>query len=469
LIIGAHRIRKLVIVVLTVSNTSVFSSPLLADVSGVEKNKNTSSSTKGEDVSASHKKTKAISGSYRPLRSQLLLISEVTLLTHRADKDLPNSRFFLALGAEDSPKPKNLQILHDQLTLLISDSQWQYSWQTSDEKTEINPVKNKDYHGKEYILSRRAVTDEDRKVERIKNGMARLKYLNNLVKNWDSESEALKNDDPDLYTNLGYFPARATISLFGSLPEETMKQTLAGKNGVLSINSLSASQLNLMNKAFADRGDKTEFTAQSQETIKLIAILEEQGPDVGLILYSKDGNQLGGHSIMQRGQYSEHEPLREKAAKRRELEANKILAKVSKVDKVTIPWNLPTKSSTEPPLSAYLRAFADQTGLSIVGLWPDPETQPADAKGKAVARLYRRRLSASISGRPLAEALNTLCKVYGSAWRLDAPEEEAEIETQATEKVLKEASATDKDQNIGCIIRFWAAPPTFISGSGKQR
>ena len=67
----------------------------------------------------------------------------------------------------------------------------------------------------------------------------------------------------------------------------------------------------------------------------------------------------------------------------------------------------------EPPLAAYLRAFAEQTKLTVLAHWPQDGKALTDSRGQP------KRLPASIVNRPAGEALDILCRTYGGEWVQD--------------------------------------------------
>ncbi|HET6386474.1 MAG TPA: hypothetical protein VFJ58_24030 [Armatimonadota bacterium] len=120
---------------------------------------------------------------------------------------------------------------------------------------------------------------------------------------------------------------------------------------------------------------------------------------------SSDPNRwdLGpGGDVLHPDQYAPDAQAQMAAAKERaSAAALEYIAHGAKI--VTIDHSMPLEKD-EPPLAAYLRSFARQTGLTILAFWPK------EAKGP------QQRISKSIIRQPVSKALDILCKSYQCEW-----------------------------------------------------
>lgn len=391
-------------------------------------------------------------GGYLPLRQQLSRLSKISGYTYTADKDLPNSRLFIAVGSLANFDQSNQQEVRNQLSELLTGPQWQYLWRT--EKSAKNEAKI-------FLLERHAITDADRQTALIKNSSEKLRYLSGLVKDWPAQREAVMQEDVDTGNYLNAAFVRNGISLLNSLPWDLVTQALSGQTVELSASSLSDEQIGFLYEYQGRNMVNSKDELRTQGTIRLRPVNPSGTQPTGATVdvYTKDKNDAYGGDVLD-------VPHHWEVAGERQKVANVALAKVVKKDRVTIRWDMPTASPNEPPLAAYLRSFAEQTGLTVLGRFPDPKAQAADKEGKAAARLYNRRMSNSIVNKPLAEALNMLCSTYQSFWILDKPiNPEAGVTVPSD---VPQGTASKKDSGLpnkkrGHIIRFWAyvvTPPT---------
>ena len=100
------------------------------------------------------------------------------------------------------------------------------------------------------------------------------------------------------------------------------------------------------------------------------------------------------------------------AARHRQEAAEALAAKTPGANVVTIDKATQPQDG-EPPLAAYLRAFAEQTKLTVLAHWPQDSKALTDSKSQP------KRLSASIVNKPAGEALDILCKTYSGEWVQD--------------------------------------------------
>jgi len=99
-------------------------------------------------------------------------------------------------------------------------------------------------------------------------------------------------------------------------------------------------------------------------------------------------------------------------ARHRQEAADALAAKTPGAKTVTIDKAAKPEPG-EPPLAAYLRAFAEQTKLTVLAHWPQEGKALTDSRG------FPKRLPASIVNKPVGEALDILCKTYGGEWVQD--------------------------------------------------
>ena len=79
---------------------------------------------------------------------------------------------------------------------------------------------------------------------------------------------------------------------------------------------------------------------------------------------------------------------------------------IPKAPAITIDAAMPLKKD-EPPFAAYLRSFAEQTGLTLLAYWPKETKDP------------QQRMAQSITRQPAAQALDSLCRAYHCKWVQD--------------------------------------------------
>jgi hypothetical protein len=141
------------------------------------------------------------------------------------------------------------------------------------------------------------------------------------------------------------------------------------------------------------------------------------GPGLMLTVYTVPGFGGPGRDLLHSLSFPELGEERAQAAARRESEQNSSMAEVSGVATVTIERDLEVATPEEPPLAAYLGAYAKQTGLTVLAWWPPHVT--AATSDAYTAKLWKHRLPKSIRKRPLAEAMNAICKAYGLRWTME--------------------------------------------------
>ncbi|MES2465454.1 MAG: hypothetical protein V4671_33215, partial [Armatimonadota bacterium] len=388
--------------------------------------------------------TDALPGGYLPVRQQLSRLSTFSGYRYTADKEMPNARLFIAVGPLDNTDAANRQEVRNQIAELLTGPKWQYLWtaQTAPEKEAKEP--------KAFVLGRHAITEAERQAKLTKAYKEKLRYLADLVEDWPAQQETLKKENIDLANDFNAAFVRGGISLLDSLPPDVVNQALSGQTTDIAAATLSDEQLGFLEKYNSQYSSASKADLQANYAIRLLPKGNEGGLIVGL--YTKDKADFHGYDVL------DLTPIDEFAEERQKI-GNVGLAKVVKKDRVTIRWDIPAASPDEPPLAAYLRSFAEQTGLTVLGRFPDPKAQAPDKAGKAAARLYNRRMSKSIVNKPLAEALNTLCSVYQSYWILDKPINPEAGVTVASDVPQSAASKKDSDlpnKKRGHIIRFWA-------------
>lgn len=129
----------------------------------------------------------------------------------------------------------------------------------------------------------------------------------------------------------------------------------------------------------------------------------------------EQGWGLGSNEMLYPNASEFEDEGRQIASQHRQEAADALAAKTPGAKSVTIEASARPEPG-EPQLAAYLRAFATQTGLTVLAHWPQESNADLDKRrGKG---LYK-KLPASIVRRPAAEALDILCKTYGGEWVQD--------------------------------------------------
>ena len=100
------------------------------------------------------------------------------------------------------------------------------------------------------------------------------------------------------------------------------------------------------------------------------------------------------------------------AARQRQKVTDALAAKTPGAKTVSIDKGLKPQEG-EPPLAAYLRAFAEQTKLTVLAHWPAGSKALTDPRGRP------RTLPTSVVNKPAGEALDILCRTYGGEWVQD--------------------------------------------------
>ncbi len=370
----------------------------------------------------------AVASSHIP-QSTTGLDKKLTLLTKRQPlsklmHDVQKATTGVQLSQADSVKDVSVycvlnaqtpRSLLPQIQRLFTDSEWQYQWQ---ERTS-------DSTHSAYRLWRQPV-DLRAKQEFAKQQASRR--LLQLLEDLHGGSNA--GEDPETAWLLSQPMFHSGIAMLGTLSEGQIDGVLNGQPLTLPFPSLSPEQQALSSQAMggyelatstAPNGAVTiDYNKQDlNETgyIVIKAIPEDTDPGsltLQLCGYSNPDSGLGmGGDVL-------HAPVGTNfgSSNPNPADANPgpaapadatpaATADIPSVKVVTIDAALKTQPD-QSPLEAYLGAFAAQTHLSILGLWPD---NPKDLQQR-LPKEPQQRLPQSIIQQPVKDVLDTLARTY---------------------------------------------------------
>lgn len=368
--------------------------------------------------------TVTVKPSWLPLSKQLASLQEATKVPVSLNSSVPDDLIFVAASSRTE-----FSVLH-QMRLLLTDDYRRGEWVSQDLKA--------DKHA--YHLWHEAVTPKERRAKMAREAEERLARLLSLLHAGTSAWDAARQKDPDLSNGISQPVMQAPLLLAGTLSPEQLDGVLMGEPLTLQITDMSPQNQAIVRQSTgATPSDNDAMTVQDRagrviSTFYYMRNLNTSGkivftstplPDdpgtLGLcvtVYPERDptsGAQTGlGGSEMLHMHDSDFVPDEKQKieARHRQEAADALAAKTPGAKTVTIDKAAQPQPG-EPPLAAYLRAFAEQTKLTVLAHWPLGSKALTDAKG------LPRRLPASIVNRPAAEALDILCKTYGGEWVQD--------------------------------------------------
>ncbi|HET6385115.1 MAG TPA: hypothetical protein VFJ58_17120 [Armatimonadota bacterium] len=299
-----------------------------------------------------------------------------------------------------------------QVRLLLTDAQWKYQWANR----KLNPTTT------EYLLWRAPVDPAQREQYERQRVRDRLSSLVQLLNAPPAALDDLAQRDPETAAILRQPVWRSWIALAGRLTPDQLNGVLAGRPLILPVSSLPTDEKAMLHQAMGRMGTVTTmdahgvrhelFNPSKVDSMGEVKFNAEKGAEPGSlqlnISITSDPNlwDLGpGGDVLHPDQYAPDIQVQMAAAKARSSAAAlEYITRPAKI--VTIDHSMPLEKD-EPPLAAYLRSFAQQTGLTILAFWPKGAKRP------------QQRLAESITRQPVSKALDALCRSYQCEWVTD--------------------------------------------------
>jgi hypothetical protein len=349
-------------------------------------------------------------GQRRPLSKLLEVIQERTGVPLSCVRTVPNEPVFAASNGAGA------STLLRQLRLLLSDDDWRYQWANRRIATDIT----------EYRLWRTPVDPQERHAYEERRLRERLAYLLDLLQAGPEAWDRLREEDPDLAARLRQPMFRAMLKLTDHVSSDQLVTVLCGQPLTLSVADMAPEEQALVRQSVgglrgstvieSDGSMRTDFDVRDLESMGEVVIratrshvAEPNALSLHLSVFTSPampGQSRGGSGADVLYPRPQEEFARERetiAAQRRKL-AGKALSRVTPGARtVTIPAGLET-GKEEPVFAAYLREFARQTRLTVLGKWPAGAKEP------------KTRLARGIVRRPVGEALDTLCAAARCEW-----------------------------------------------------
>ncbi len=317
---------------------------------------------------------------YAPLSKQFAILNKTAKTTHSVPSVKDDRSVFLSVNNVPAGQ------FREQVGLLLSDASKRFVWSP------------KSSGALAYALRSEVITDKEVQEQQIKAGWERVDYLKKVFAASPEQFREMMKDDPDAADHLASDSiGRKHMKFFFALPPEVMSEAIRGKNIRIPVASMPESLRELLHECFNGQVDE-EVINTTGEYVVMNAPYRRGFPD--LLMGLKEGGVITGMGLFHDGRFEENEPLLQAIRERKEREKNAELAKKSRLPVVTIDRDGYDIEGEESPLSGYLRSFAKQTGYSVYGTW-----SPAD-------KVHKKPLKRSIVRKPLAEALNILCRYY---------------------------------------------------------
>ena len=241
--------------------------------------------------------------------------------------------------------------------------------------------------------------------------------------------EAARQEDPDLSNALRQPIRQAPLLLANRLSPDQLDGVLMGRPLALSVASMPLQSQDLVRRSLTWNGGSGVMTRTSTITgestvifdsshlpttgtvvFEAVPLTDDPGSlELAMNVYSEPAREAGmgsnGMLYMADPDFAQDEKQQIEAQHRQDA-ADTLAARTPGAKTVTI--DAATKPEPgEPQLAAYLRAFAAQTGLTVLAHWPKDSKEP------------ERLLPASIVNLPAGGALDILCKTYNGEWVQD--------------------------------------------------
>ena len=310
------------------------------------------------------------------------------------------------------------------MRLLLTDDRWRCQW--------ANKELGKDHHA--YRLWREAVSPQERRALMARAAKERLMKILELIQAGPSAWDQARQEDPDLANNIRQPMFQAPILLAGELEPGALDSVLAGNPLTLRVADLAPQDQALVGQSLSVgpmRGagtitdvatgqtrvvfDPQRIATAGEVVFQAEPLNDDPGTlDLSMRVYTDPAHEVGGGTNGML--YLKWPELaganQEIRTRRKEDAASGLAASAPGAKTVTIEAGAKTGPG-EPPLAAYLQAFAEQTKLTVLAHWPQDSPALTDGHG------LPKRLPASIVNKPVGEALDVLCKTYGGEWVQD--------------------------------------------------
>ena len=376
----------------------------------------------GEVVPAELQQQVTVRPSWLPLSKQLAALQEAAGVPLTRAPSAPDDPLFVA-----APGRTDFSLLH-QMRLLLTDDEWQCQWANKD--------LGKDHRS--YRLWREAVSPQQRRAKMAQAARDRLAKVLALLAAGPQAWDAARQEDPDLSGGIRQPIRQAPLLLASELSPDQLDGILSGNPLTLRVAAMSPEdQARVRQSLSANPSDSgastTTFTNRLTGETRIIfderhllttgevvfetaGLVNDPGSlELAMHVYTEPAHEEGegsnGMLYMALPDFTPEEK-QQIAARHRQKAADALAAKTPGAKTVTIDRAAKPQEG-EPPLAAYLRAFAEQTKLTVLAHWPQDSKALTDSRGQP------RRLPASIVDRPAGEALDLLCKTYGGEWVQD--------------------------------------------------
>ena len=376
----------------------------------------------GEVVPAELQQQVTVRPSWLPLSKQLAALQEAAGVPLTRAPSVPDDPLFVA-----APGRTEFSLLH-QMRLLLTDDEWQCQWANKD--------LGKDHRS--YRLWREAVSPQQRRAKMAQAAKDRLAKVLALLAAGPQAWDAARQEDPDLSGGIRQPIRQAPLLLASELSPDQLDGILSGNPLTLRVAAMSPEdQARVRQSLSANPSDSgastTTFTNRLTGKTRVIfderhllttgevvfetaGLVNDPGSlELAMHVYTEPAHEEGegsnGMLYMAIPDFTPEEKQRI-AARHRQEAANALADKTPGSKMVTIDAAARPQPG-EPELAAYLRAFAEQTKLTVLAHWP------SDSKALTDDRGLPKRLPASIVNRPAGEALDILCKTYGGEWVQD--------------------------------------------------
>ncbi len=372
-----------------------------------------------EVIPAELEQAVTIKPSWLPLSKQLAALQDATQVPLTHAPSVPDDPLFVAASG-----CSEFILLH-QMRLLLTDNQWQCQWANKD--------LSKDHRS--YRLWREAVSPQERRAKMAQAAKDRLAKVLALLAGGPQAWDAARQEDPDISNAIRQPICQAPLLLAAELSPDQLDSVLMGHPLTLSAAGMSPQDIgrvrqsisvdrnykgtvmstNLITGATAVIFDMRHLPTTGEVVFETTPLMDDPGSlDLAMHVYTEPAHEFAEGSngmLYMKVPDSAVDEKQQIAARQRQEAADALATKTPGAKTVTIDAAAKPQEG-EPQLAAYLRAFAEQTKLTVLASWP-PDSQTLMDKG------LPKRLAASIVNKPAGEALDILCKTYGGEWVQD--------------------------------------------------
>ena len=310
-----------------------------------------------------------------------------------------------------------LKTLMNQLRLLLADRTWSYHW----------AIKSAEGSATQYELSRGRMTLAEQEQAAIQKAHARIYQIIDALPGIASGMNPNIDGDPGLGARLATPKGQAQFAFLSELSPARIDSILAGNRLDLPVAQMSPSDKSLVMKAAGNFRVATSTDSKTGATTttfdyweipshgRVVIQAAHRGPDGGpsleFLVFSDAGEGFAsGGEILYPGFPTDSPMMRrarsDVAAQTQQRIDDDLTRIIPKAPAITIDAAMPLKKD-EPPFAAYLRSFAEQTGLTLLAYWPKETKDP------------QQRMAQSITRQPAAQALDSLCRAYHCKWVQD--------------------------------------------------